>query len=131
MKLETNWKSVQASQAAVFAFLSDMNNLEKLMPEQVGSWTSDVDTCQFNIKGMADLGMKITDRTPNSLISIASHGKSPFPFTLAIHLKDAGESSEAQLVFNGEVNPFLKMMVEKPLGNFFNMLLDGLSKQFS
>jgi carbon monoxide dehydrogenase subunit G len=131
MKLETNWKSVQASQATVFAFLSDMNNLEKLMPEQVGNWTSDVDTCHFNIKGMADLGMKITDRTPESLISIASHGKSPFPFTLAIHIRESGENSEAQLIFNGEVNPFLKMMVEKPLGNFFNMLLDGLSKQFS
>jgi carbon monoxide dehydrogenase subunit G len=131
MKLETNWKSVQASQATVFAFLSDMNNLEKLMPEQVGNWNSDVDTCHFNIKGMADLGMKITGRTPESLISIASHGKSPFPFTLDILIREASESSEAQLLFNGEVNPFLKMMVEKPLGNFFNMLLDGLSKQFS
>jgi carbon monoxide dehydrogenase subunit G len=131
MKLETNWESVQASQTDVFAFLSDMNNLQKLMPEQVGNWTSDTDTCQFTIKGMADLGMKITGRTPESLIAIASHGKSPFPFTLDIHIKAAGDVSEAQLSFNGEVNPFLKMMVEKPLGNFFNMLLDGLSKQFA
>jgi hypothetical protein len=36
--------------------------------------------------------------------------------------------SEAYLVFNGDVNSFLKMMVEKPLTNFFNALSAKLEK---
>lgn len=131
MKLETAWKPVNAGTEEVYSFLSDMNNLQKLMPEQVINWTSDIDTCQFTIKGMADLGMKIMQRNPHSLISIASHGKSPFPFTLDVQIEPQGETSQTRMVFNGDVNPFLKMMVEKPLTNFFTMLQDGLSKQFN
>jgi carbon monoxide dehydrogenase subunit G len=68
MKLETDWKSVNAKPEAVFAFLSDMNNMQKLMPEQVINWTSDGESCQFMIKGMAELGMKITNKTASSSI---------------------------------------------------------------
>ncbi len=130
MKLETSWKAVQASPEQVFAFLSDMNNMQKLMPEQVINWTSDAEACQFTIKGMADLGLKIIERNANSSIKMSSHGKTPFPFTLNVGIRPLDQVSEAQLQFEGEVNPFLKMMVEKPLSNFFNMLLDGLSRQF-
>jgi carbon monoxide dehydrogenase subunit G len=130
MKLETDWKSINAKPEAIFAFLSDMNNMQKLMPEQVINWTSDEESCQFMIKGMAELGMKITNKTASSSIMMSSHGKVPFPFTLEVLIQQAAENSEAKIQFDGEVNAFLRMMVEKPLSNFFGMLLDGLAKQF-
>lgn len=130
MKLETDWKTVNAKPEAIFAFLSDMNNMQKLMPEQVINWTSDEESCQFMIKGMAELGMKITNKTESSSIMMSSHGKVPFPFTLEVLIQPAAENSEAKINFDGEVNAFLRMMVEKPLSNFFGMLLDGLAKQF-
>ena len=130
MKLETDWKPVNAKPKAVFAFLSDMNNMQKLMPEQVINWTSDAESCQFMIKGMAELGMKITNKTESSSIMMSSHGKVPFPFTLEVQIRPSSEGSEAKINFDGEVNAFLRMMLEKPLSNFFGMLLDGLAKQF-
>ena len=130
MKLETVWKPINAKPEEVFTFLSDMNNMQKLMPEQVINWTSDVESCQFMIKGMAELGMKITNKTASSSIMMSSHGKVPFPFTLEVLIQPASENSEAKIQFDGEVNAFLRMMVEKPLSNFFGMLLDGLGKQF-
>jgi carbon monoxide dehydrogenase subunit G len=130
MKLETQWKTIQATPEQVFTFLSDMNNLQKLMPEQVINWTSDAEACQFTIKGMADLGLKIVERNAHTSIKMSSHGKVPFPFTLNVEIRPLEGNSEAQLQFDGEVNAFLRMMVEKPLGNFFNMLLEGLGRQF-
>ena len=130
LKIDTGFKPVKATPDAVYAFLADMNNLQKLMPEQVINWKSDTDSCTYTIKGMADIGMIITDREPVSLVKMASHGKVPFQFTLNIAIRPAGDGSEANLVFEGEINAFMKMMVEKPLTNFFNMLADGLSKQF-
>jgi carbon monoxide dehydrogenase subunit G len=130
LKINTGYKPVNADPARVFAFLADMNNLEKLMPEQVINWKSDTDTCTYTIKGMADIGMQITDRNPDSSVSMSSFGKVPFNFTLVIRIRPVAALSEAGLEFEGDVNPFLKMMVEKPLGNFFNMLVDNLNKQF-
>ena len=34
--------------------------------------------------------------------------------------------TEVQLLFEGKFNPFLKMMVEKPLQNFINSLTDKI-----
>ena len=39
--------------------------------------------------------------------------------------------TEGYIEFDGEVNAFLKMMVEKPLLNLFNYMSHKLTKQFS
>mgnify|MGYP006971138866 FL=1 len=36
--------------------------------------------------------------------------------------------TEVQLVFDGKFNPFIKMMVEKPLKNFIDSLTDKIEQ---
>jgi hypothetical protein len=69
-RIESEQVTVSKSPSEVFAFLADFNNYRQLMPEQVTDWESDTDTCSFNIKGMASLGMAIENRTPDSEIRI-------------------------------------------------------------
>ena len=35
-----------------------------------------------------------------------------------------GSASQLKLVFDADLNPFLKMVAEKPLTNFLNLLVD-------
>jgi carbon monoxide dehydrogenase subunit G len=128
MKIESKRVELHESQENIFEFLSDFRNFEQLIPQdRVSKWTATEDTCSFNINGMADIGMKITDLRKPSVIHINSHGKNPFSFTLTVNIDETGDNSSAvNLIFNAEVNPFLSMMVEKPLTNFFNMLADKL-----
>lgn len=110
----------------IFDFLGDMNNFEQLMPkDKIEKWQSSSEDCEFTIKGMARIGLKKeSEEKPNKII-ISSFGKVPFTFTLTIHLNPEGEDeTQVQLIFEGDINPFMKMMVEKPLKNFFNMLVD-------
>jgi hypothetical protein len=80
---------------------------------------------------MTDIGLKRVAATPNSLIYLDSYGKVPFKFTLNIFLEEKeNNTTEAKLKFDGEINPFMKMMVEKPLTNFFNMLSDKLVEKY-
>jgi len=131
LTIKTNKKQIEASQKEVFSFLSVISNLQQLMPEQVINWKSEGDECSFTIKGMADIGMKITERVADSAVKMTSHGKVPFSFTLNVHIDALSEnSSEAAIHFDGDMNAFLKMMAEKPLTNFCNLLLEGLSKHF-
>lgn len=131
MKLETPVKKISASSSEVFAFLSDLNNLESMMPEQVINWKSDKDSCSFTIKGMSDMHLVIQDRLPDNKVVMASASNKPFSFTLSSIIGPEGDHSQVKLAFDGDVNPFLKMMIEKPLSNFFNLLLDGLEKKFN
>lgn len=118
---------VNAQAKEVFTFLANLNNLEKLMPEgKIENWNSTEETCSFGIKGLAKIGMKVDSLNEPSNVHIVSHGSNPFDFTLDVHINESGDQTEAQLVFDGNMNPFMKMMAEKPLTNFFNMLADKL-----
>ncbi|MDQ3050576.1 MAG: SRPBCC family protein [Bacteroidota bacterium] len=125
-RIESNQVAISQSPEEVFNFLSDFNNYQQLMPEQVSDWVSDTDTCSFNIKGMASLGMAIESRTPFSQIKIRKNGKAPFDFFLTCEIGESGDqaASTLKLYFDADLNPFLKMMAEKPLTNFLNLLVN-------
>jgi hypothetical protein len=122
-KIESEKVEIGNAAENIFNYLSDFNNFEKLMPSQVTNWTSTTDECSFTINGMATIGMKIIEKAPFSKISIISNGKVPFEFKLFVLITEKDASScVGQLTFESDMNPMIKMMVEKPLGNFFNML---------
>ncbi len=122
-KIDSEIVEINNSAENIFNYLSDFKNFEKLMPSQVTNWTSTSEECSFTLNGMATIGMKIIEKTPSSKITINSNGKVPFEFHLFIYIttKDANNCT-GQIVFESDLNPMLKMMVVKPLGNFFNLL---------
>ncbi|MBK7389259.1 MAG: SRPBCC family protein [Bacteroidia bacterium] len=124
-RIESDKTEIAQSPEAVFQFLSDFNNFQQLMPEQVTDWVSDTETCSFNIKGMASLGMAMDSKTPNSEVKIKRNGKAPFDFFLYCNITPGATptTSNLQLAFDADLNPFLKMMAEKPLTNFLNLLV--------
>lgn len=122
-------KTVTVNQSAsdVFTFLRDLNNLEKLMPEdRIKDWKSDNDQCSFQIKGLAKIGMKYDKDEAPSMLQLVSSSDKPFPFHLSIFMEENGDQSDCHLVFEGEMNAMLSMMAKQPLTNFFNMLADNL-----
>jgi len=44
------------------------------------------------------------------------------------NLQSIGNKTEAQLSFNADLNPILKMMATKPLQNFLNILVAKLKE---
>ncbi len=122
-KIESEIAEINNSAENIYNYLSNFQNFEKLMPSQVTDWASTSDECTFTIKGMATIGMKIIEKIPSTKITISSNGKVPFAFQLFILITKKDENNcSGQLVFESDLNPMLKMMVVKPLGNFFNML---------
>ena len=128
-RIESDKSVLQKSDAAIFNFLSNFNNFEKMMPEQVTNWTSTEDECKFTIAGMATLGMKIAEKKPNEYIKVIKNEVAPFDFTLDCNIRKISENeSEVMLAFNADLNPMLKMMAVKPLTNFLNLLVQKLGQ---
>tara|TARA_R110000868_G_scaffold197243_5_gene443372 strand:- start:84 stop:488 length:405 start_codon:yes stop_codon:yes gene_type:complete len=113
----------------LFGFLCDMRHFEQILPQdKVEKWEAEEDQCSFTIKGMSRIGLKRKSVEAPSTIFIESHGKVPFDFELEIQLKEQAEDqTSVQIIFQGEINAFLKMMVEKPLKNFFESLVNKAS----
>lgn len=122
-KIESEKVDIPNSAENIYNYLSNFKNFEMLMPAQVTNWEATPDDCSFTINGMATIGMKIIEKVPNSKIIVSSNGKVPFDFKMTIYLTEkVATASVGQITFESELNPMMKMMVEKPLGNFFNML---------
>ncbi len=129
-RIESEKLSINNSSEVVYSLLSNFNNFQKLMPEQVIDWESTSDECSFTIKGLTNLSMKITERLPNSKVIIKDKMGKPFNFFLNCLIEEdpQSKSCKAQLVFDADLNPMLKMMAVKPLQNFLNLLVKKLKE---
>mgnify|MGYP001334872346 CR=1 FL=1 len=112
---------------ALIRFHQDMNNFQQLLPQdRISEWKSDGKSCSFKVQGAATIGLELDGGTPNSLVRMKSTDRSPFAFTLDVHLAEKGEGTEAYQLFQADLNPLLKMMVEKPLQNLFDHIADKM-----
>lgn len=124
--LKSHKVNISKNQEPLYNFLADFNNFEKLLPaDKVENWKCSGDECSFSIKGLASLGMKYAEKVPFSKISITSAGKVPFDFKLNVLLQKISENeTEAEIQMDAELNMMMRMMAEKPLTNFLNILVD-------
>lgn len=129
--LESNSVLINTTPEKVYAFLSDLNMHEQIMPDQVSDWSSTEETCQYTIKGTGSVYLKIEEKLPNTSVRLVPNGKIPFPFNVNWKIEEAGNMSRVQVVMEADLNPILKMMASKPLHNFINLQIDGLVKVFN
>jgi len=120
------------SSETAFNFLRNLNNFEKMMPEQVINWHSTESDCEFDIKGMAHIGLVKQNEVPASSVSIVSKPDNPIELKLRGNIEPASDgSSEVVLVLSANLSPILKMMASAPLQNLVNIMADRLQKVLS
>ena len=129
MNLESPKVTVQNNAAYLFTALCDVNNFEKLMPDSIAKFeVTDADSFIFGLKGMPEINLRIKDKTPNSKIVLGA-ASDKLPFTLTANIEEISESSAAiQLVFEGEFNAMMAMMVKGPITKFIETLSENMSK---
>jgi carbon monoxide dehydrogenase subunit G len=131
MKIESKTVRVNASQSDVFSYVSDLNNFKELLPmDKISDWESREDFCSFKIKGTATIDLHKETVEEPSKIGLKGGEKAPFPLSLDIFLNDVDGETEVHQKIHAEVNPFLKMMVEKPLTNLFDFIAERLKEKF-
>lgn len=129
-KFQSQQISIQKPAAEVFAFVSDFQKLGTLMPDRVVNWTSNEDSCSFEIQGMAKLNMRLEKKSPNSLLVMKADGQNPFTYKLMVHVIEANENrSEAFVEFHADLNPMLSMMASKPLQNLVQLMVEKLKEE--
>ena len=129
--IESNKEQINAKDEVVYAFLSNLNNFAELVPNEVENWKSDEDSCSFRVKGLADIGLRIIEKVPFLKIVISSDGNTPVNFSMVMNIvKETADSSSFQIVFLGDFNSFMAMMVTKPLTNFVNVLAQKLNDYY-
>ena len=132
MKISSEKVEINTSSDKVLDFIQIPSNIKHLLPiDKISNFKSDDQSCSFKVQGGITISLVNNGRTGNDQLFLKSGEKSPFPFELTIYAQLSNEKTIGYIEFNGEVNAFLKMMVEKPLSALFNYMSKKLSEQFS
>ncbi len=100
----------------VFEFLSDLNNHQQLMPDNIYNWSSTKDEARFTIQNMAKLAIKISSIIENKEIIATPTEDVPFELELKWTLNDNGDGqTEATHAISADLNMMMKMIVAGPL----------------
>ncbi len=127
MNLEGRKITINKSVNDLVELLRNPADYEQLMPDGLQKFETRGDGFKFGLKGMPEIALKIDSVTPEKVSLVSA--SSSLDFTLNGLMNSINENqTEVQLLFEGKFNPFIKMMVEKPLQNFINSLTDKLEQ---
>lgn len=128
---ESSVKVIPYSQERVYEKLSDLSNLEaikdRLPQDKVQDLSFDSDTLSFSVSPIGQLTLQIIEREPCKNIKLATTN-SPLPFTMWIQLvATAADECKVKVTIGMEINPFMKAMVQKPLQEGLEKMVEMLA----
>ena len=129
MKLESKTVTVQKSADALCDHLVDVKNFEALMPENISKFEVLSDqSFVFALKGMPEIGLEVkTVERPEKIVLGAISDKIPFQLTGNITAVNE-TSSSCNLVFEGDFNPMMAMMIKAPITKFIDTLITNVEQ---
>jgi len=127
MNLEGRKIIVNKSASELAGMLKNPEDYKDLMPEGLQSFEAREDGFKFGLKGMPEIALKIDNVSDKEVVLKSASSNLDFALTGSMNALNENQT-EVQLLFEGKFNPFIKMMVEKPLQNFINSLTDKIEQ---
>ena len=128
MKLESKKSVISKSQKEFFEYLTDLNNFEKLMPENTDKFEVDGASFIFSLKGMPEIRLVLKEKQEFDKIILGA-ASTKLSFSLTALINELSENScEVQLLFEGDFNPMMAMMIKSPLQKFIDTLCENAEK---
>lgn len=101
-------------------------NFEELMPPEVVKFEASDTHFLFGLRGMPEVRLNVEEISPEQVMMKSASDK--LPFYLRVKFRPMGNETIAQIHFEGDFNPMLKMMVQRPLQSFVNHLAENMEK---
>ena len=122
MKLESKKSVISKSQKEFFEYLTDLNNFEKIMPANTDKFEVDGASFIFSLKGMPEIRLVLKEKQEFDKIILGA-ASDKLSFSLTALIDELSENScETQLLFEGDFNPMMAMMIKSPLQKFIDTL---------
>jgi hypothetical protein len=133
MEIQTKQGVFNIKKADLIAYLKDLSHFHEFLPEEkIENWQADSHKCSFKVKGLSKISLIFQGIDEKGNITLVSGKESPIDFSLYIIIeeKEPEKSSTGYMIFKGKVNPFMRMMIENPLQNFFDGLVTRLEEKY-
>ncbi len=141
-KYTSEVKTINNDQETVYNFLSNFENLSKIINEQslemaaekvpqlnIKDFKADPDSCSFVVDGFGETGLRIIEREAPKVIKMTGNGTVPFEFFIWIQLLPAeAYQTKLKLTLHAGLNMMMKMVVGSKLEEGINKIADALTQ---
>lgn len=140
-KYTSQVKLISHNEQVIYNYLSNFENLsgylnsgliekitEKVPQIKITDFSSDRDSCKFNITGLGLAQIRIVNREPFKTIKVESSGGLPISLTFWIQLMAVDNfSTKMRLTLHAEMSMMIKMLAGSKLGEGVDRLADTLA----
>lgn len=121
-----------ASAETLFEALRQPANLEEVLPaDQISEFEASDDSCSFKVTGGFAVVIQRVKEEPPTLVCYASQKGTPIRFDLDLVIVPMEEEKASlQVRCDADLNPFMKMMAEKPLQAIFSGMASAVERKF-
>jgi len=140
-KYTSQVKLINRNEQVIYNYLSNFENLsvylnsgliekitEKVPQIKITDFSSDRDSCKFNITGLGLAEIRITNREPFKTIKVESSGGLPISLTFWIQLMAVDNfSTKMRLTLHAEMSMMIKMLAGSKLNEGIDRLADTLA----
>lgn len=109
----------------IYGFVTDIRNFERFIPSgSVHDWKADADTCSFTVSHLGNVKMGIESKEPYNYVSFRGTAMKNNHFEMQLHIiRNENNTASVQMKLNTELNPFIKMVAARPIGQFLEMIV--------
>jgi carbon monoxide dehydrogenase subunit G len=130
MIIQSSSVNIATSSTSVKEFLCDARNISFLLPQdKISEFQASKEQCTFKAQGGILINL-LFDQQNEAFVRYQSGEGSPFSFTLTISLNQEGENCHGHVTFDGQVNGFMKVLIEKPLKSLFEQMSIQMKAHF-
>ena len=125
---ESRSGSLSCTPKEVFDFVTDIRNFEQFIPEgTINNWQSEKDSCSFSVSMIGTVSLRIEKKEPYDKVIFSGDALKKNDFSLILNiLENADNNAEVKVLLEAELNPMLKMMANKPILQFLEMLISEM-----
>lgn len=122
---ESRTGNLTCASKEVFDFVTDIRNFEQFIPQgAINDWQAERESCSFSLTMLGTISFHLSEKESYDKVVFSGNALKKNDFSLILNITgDIKNLAEVKISLNAELNPMLKMMASKPIGQFLEMLI--------
>jgi hypothetical protein len=111
-----------------FTFITDMRNFGRFVREgTIANWKADKDSCSFSVSMVGKVSVRVVEKVAFNRVVYQGDALSKNDFTINVDLSAHNDQpADVKLSVSASLNPVMKMMVDSPIRQFLEMLMNEI-----
>ena len=112
----------------VFAFVTDIRNFERFIPEgTISDWNSKKESCSFSVSMLGTVSVRLSEKEEFKKVIFTGDALKKNDFSVTLDISDNALSpADVRVFLSADLNPMMKMIAAKPIGQFLEMLINEM-----